>query len=120
GGVLTAQAQVGLDSVRLSAGGVCRHCDAPLRHTVVDLGMSPLCETFPAADELNRMEPFYPLRAWVCDVCYLVQVQEYVRPEHIFDEYAYFSSYSVSWLRHAERYVAAAVDRLGLGPDSLV
>ena len=83
--------------------------------------MSPLCETFPAADELNRMEPFYPLRVWVCDRCYLVQVQEYVRPEHIFDfQYPYFSSYSVSWLGHAERYVDAAVERLGLGAESLV
>src|SRR5215470_11120672 len=104
----------------LSSSGVCRHCDAPLRHTVVDLGMSPLCETFPAAGELNHMEAFYPLRAWVCDACWLVQVQEYVRPEQIFHEYPYFSSYSASWLQHAERYVAAVVDRVGLGPDSLV
>ena len=119
--MLTAQPHASVDSGRLSSGGGCRHCGAPLRHTVVDLGMSPLCETFPAADELNRMEPFYPLRVWVCDTCYLVQVQEYVRPEHIFDvEYPYFSSYSVSWLRHAERYVAGVVERLGLGGDSLV
>src|SRR5262249_28858343 len=102
----------------LSSGGVCRHCGAPLRHTAVDLGMSPPCETFAAADELNRMEAFYPLRAWVCDACWLVQ--DYVRPEQIFHEYPYFSSYSASWLQHAERYVAAVVDRVGLGPDSLV
>jgi SAM-dependent methyltransferase len=101
--------------------GVCRHCHTALRHTVVDLGMSPLCETFPAADELNQMEPFYPLRVWVCDSCFLVQVQEYVGPERIFAaEYPYFSSYSVSWLQHAERYVAAASERLRLGVDSLV
>ena len=99
----------------------CRHCASPLRNTVVDLGMSPLCETFPAADELNRMEPFYPLRMWVCETCFLVQVEDYVGPERIFDDaYPYYSSYSSSWLRHAEQYVAASVDRLGLGPDSLV
>jgi SAM-dependent methyltransferase len=108
------------EPARATSDARCRHCRAILRHVVVDLGMSPLCETYPAADELNRMEPFYPLVVWVCDQCFLVQVQEYVGPEQIFDEYAYFSSYSVSWLRHAERYVAAAVDRLGLGPDSFV
>jgi SAM-dependent methyltransferase len=108
------------ESLGVGDGGPCRHCGTPLRHTVVDLGMSPLCETFPAADELDRMEPFYPLRVWVCADCYLVQVQEYVAPERIFDEYPYFSSYSVSWLRHAERYVETVVARLGLGPDSLV
>jgi SAM-dependent methyltransferase len=119
--VLTTEPHLGENSVRRSSGGACRHCEAPLRHTVVDLGMSPLCETFPGADELNRMEPFYPLRVWVCDACYLVQVHEYVRPEHIFDiQYPYFSSYSVSWLRHAERYVDDVVGRLGLGRDSLV
>jgi SAM-dependent methyltransferase len=118
--VLTAQSHAGLDERPVSSGGACRHCDAPLRHTVVDLGMSPLCETFPSADELNRMEPFYPLCAWVCDACWLVQVQEYVRPEQIFHEYPYFSSYSTSWLQHAERYVRGVVQRLGLGPQSLV
>jgi SAM-dependent methyltransferase len=99
---------------------VCRHCEASLEHAVVDLGMSPLCETFPSADQLNQMEPFYPLKALVCQSCFLVQVQEYVRPEHIFDEYPYFSSYSVSWLGHMERYAASVVERLGLGPDSFV
>jgi hypothetical protein len=82
--------------------------------------MSPLCETFLASEDLNRMEPFYPLRVWVCDRCFLVQVQEYVPPEAIFNDYAYFSSYSTSWLRHVERYVEAVTERLGLGPESLV
>jgi SAM-dependent methyltransferase len=118
--VLSTKSHTGLNDISPFFDGACRHCDAPLRHTVVDLGMSPLCETFPAADELNRMEPFYPLRAWLCDACSLVQVQEYVRPEQIFHEYPYFSSYSTSWLRHAERYVRAVVERLGLGPESLV
>ena len=90
-------------------GGPCRHCRSLLRHTVVDLGMSPLCESFLAADELDRMEPFYPLRVWVCERCFLVQVPEYVGPERIFGDYAYFSSYSDSWLRHARRYAETAV-----------
>ena len=104
----------------MPVGGPCRHCRSLLRHTVVDLGMSPLCESFLAADELDRMEPFYPLRVWVCERCFLVQVPEYVGPERIFGDYAYFSSYSDSWLRHARRYAETAVERLGLGPDSLV
>ena len=83
---------------------LCRFCRAPLRTTFVDLGMSPLCETFLRADELNRMEPFYPLRVWVCERCFLVQLQEYVSPAEIFTEYAYFSSYSTSWLKHAKDY----------------
>ena len=77
-------------------GGACRHCGATLRHTVVDLGMAPLCETFLAPEDLNRMEPFYPLRVWVCDRCFLVQVQEYVAPEAIFNDYPYFSSSAMS------------------------
>jgi SAM-dependent methyltransferase len=103
-----------------AAGGPCRHCGAPLNRSVVDLGMSPLCESFVAAEGLNRMEAFYPLHVWVCDRCFLVQVQEYVAPARIFSEYAYFSSYSDSWLRHAERYVDTVMTRLRLGPRSLV
>jgi SAM-dependent methyltransferase len=98
----------------------CRFCSGALEHTMVDLGMSPLCESYLRADELDRMEPFYPLRVWVCDRCLLVQLQEYVAPEQIFTEYAYFSSYSAAWLRHAEDYVAMATERLALSPDSLV
>lgn len=74
----------------------CRFCSAPLRHTFIDLGMSPLCESYVTAEQLNQMEPFYPLHAYVCERCFLVQVQEYVSPEGIFSEYAYFSSYSDS------------------------
>jgi SAM-dependent methyltransferase len=98
----------------------CRFCDTTLTQSLVDLGMSPLCESFLAADQLNQMEPFYPLHAWVCSHCFLVQVEEYVRPDQIFSEYAYFSSYSESWLRHARRYVDMIVDRLGLGSGSRV
>jgi SAM-dependent methyltransferase len=82
--------------------------------------MSPLCETFLTADELNHMEPFYPLRVFVCDQCWLVQLEEYVSPEHIFSFYPYFSSYSESWLRHAERYVHQAIDRFELDEGNLV
>jgi hypothetical protein len=80
----------------------------------MDLGMSPLCESFIGADQQNQMEPFYPLHAYVCEECFLVQVEAYVRPEHIFTEYAYFSSYSDSWLLHAKKYVEMIVGRLGL------
>ena len=79
----------------------CRHCGTPLQHTFVDLGMSPLCESFLTADQLDELEPYYPLHALVCDACFLVQLQEYVSPAHIFTEYAYFSSYSTTWVEHA-------------------
>ena len=102
------------------AASACRFCRAPLAYTLVDLGMSPLCEAYVAPDQLDTMEPFYPLRAHVCDRCWLVQVREYVRPEAIFTEYAYFSSYSDSWLAHAAAYVDRIVPRLGLGAGSLV
>jgi len=98
----------------------CRACEAPLRDTFVDLGMSPLCETFLTADQLNAMEPFYPLHVQVCESCFLVQLQEYVSPEAIFREYAYFSSYSRAWLDHARQYVESIVRRLKLDQTSFV
>src|SRR6266545_1664930 len=98
----------------------CGFCAAPLHHTFVDLGMSPLCESFLSAEQLNQMEPFYPLHVWVCARCFLVQVEEYVRPEGIFTEYAYFSSYSVSWLAHARAYAEMISGRLGLNSASRV
>jgi len=82
--------------------------------------MSPLCESYVSADRLNAMEPFYPLHGWVCHRCYLVQLEQYVSGEEIFRDYAYFSSYSDSWLAHARRYVGAMIDRLDLGEDSHV
>jgi len=107
--------------VRSSAGGYpCRFCAAPVATVVCDLGMSPLCESFLAADQRNQMEPFYPLRADVCERCWLVQLESYVAPESIFTEYAYFSSYSDSWVRHARAYVEAMIDRFRLGPGNLV
>jgi SAM-dependent methyltransferase len=104
---------------RTSTAPHCRFCGAPVRHTFVDLGMSPLCESYLRADQVNAMEPFYPLHVKVCEECYLVQLEEYVSPEHIFTEYAYFSSYSDSWLRHSENYVEMISRRLRLGPQSL-
>jgi SAM-dependent methyltransferase len=98
----------------------CRLCAAELEHGFVDLGMSPLCESFLAAPQLDAMEPYYPLRVLVCGSCFLVQLGEYVSPENIFREYAYFSSYSTSWVAHAKAYCDMIASRLGLGPDSLV
>src|SRR5262245_37735227 len=98
----------------------CRFCKAPLTDSFVDLGMSPLCESYVPAEAVNHMEPFYPLHVWTCRSCLLVQLEEYVSVEHIFTEYAYFSSYSTAWLKHAEDYVAMITERLGLGPKSLV
>jgi SAM-dependent methyltransferase len=99
---------------------LCRFCGTALEDTVVDLGMSPLCESFLSAEQLDTMEPFYPLHVWVCRKCFLVQLSEYVRVEEIFTEYAYFSSFSSAWLKHAEDYVTMIAERLSLGPDSLV
>jgi SAM-dependent methyltransferase len=98
----------------------CRFCAAPLRHTFVDLGMSPLCESYVPAERVNAMEAFYPLHAKVCEECLLVQLEEFVSGEDIFSEYAYFSSYSDSWVAHARAYVEMTVERFGLGPESLV
>src|SRR4051794_18296177 len=82
----------------------CRFCKSPLEHTFVDLGMSPLCEDFLRPDQLNKMEAFYPLHAYVCSTCFLVQLEEFVSPVEIYRDYKYFSSYSDSWLSHARRY----------------
>jgi SAM-dependent methyltransferase len=103
-----------------SANGVCRFCEAPLHQSVVDLGMSPLCESYVSREQLNQMEPFYPLHVYVCDQCYLVQLQEYVSREHIFSDYAYFSSYSDSWLDHARRYTQEMITRWDLTSRSNV
>ena len=98
----------------------CRFCSSTLRHTFVDLGMSPLCESYLPPERLSAMEPFYPLHARVCERCLLVQLEEFVAPAEIFSEYAYFSSYSDSWVQHARTYVAEAVERFGIGRESLV
>jgi hypothetical protein len=98
----------------------CRFCGATLTDTVVDLGMSPLCESYVSADQANSMESFYPLRVLVCRACWLVQLEQYVSADEIFNEYAYFSAYSDSWVEHARRYTADMIPRFGLGPNSSV
>lgn len=100
--------------------GKCLFCGRGLQHTFVDLGMSPPCESYRSPKQVNEMEPFYPLHAYVCEECLLVQLQEYISPENIFSDYAYFSSYSDSWLRHAKNYVDMAVERFQLNQDSQV
>jgi SAM-dependent methyltransferase len=99
---------------------VCRGCGEPLHRTFVDLGAQPLANSFLEPAALNRMEPFYPLHVRVCDRCFLVQLPEVESPESIFGDYAYFSSFSDAWLRHAEAYVDLMVERLGLDASSHV
>src|SRR6185437_1952905 len=97
-----------------------RFCASPLSVNLVDLGMSPLCESYLSANQAIAMEPFYPLHVYVCSQCYLAQLGEFVRPEHIFTEYAYFSSYSDSWLKHSQKYTDLISQRFDLGATSLV
>lgn len=98
----------------------CRLCGKHLEHIAVDLGLSPLCENIVEQKDLNRGEVFYPLRAFVCDDCWLIQVPEFVSGEEIYSHYAYFSSYSDSWLRHAANYCEMITQRLPLNSESLV
>jgi SAM-dependent methyltransferase len=98
----------------------CRLCGSQLDHTFVDLGMSPLCESFLTQSQIDAMEPYFPLHVLLCSQCFLVQLREYVSPEQIFCEYAYFSSYSTSWVTHAKSYCEMIVRRLDLNPESLV
>ena len=98
----------------------CRFCGTALRRSFVDLGRSPLSNAFLTADQLREMEPHYPLHAYVCENCLLVQLEAFASPAAIFTDYAYFSSFSETWLRHAEAYAARMTRELGLGADSLV
>jgi 2-polyprenyl-3-methyl-5-hydroxy-6-metoxy-1,4-benzoquinol methylase len=100
--------------------GTCRFCQSELHHTFVDLGMSPLCESYLRPEQLNQMEPFYPLHVFVCGKCFLVQLDEFVSPDKIFTDYAYFSSYSDSWLDHCRRYTEQMLDRFRFDEKSLV
>ncbi len=99
---------------------ICRFCGAPVQAVFVDLGMSPLANSFLPPERANSMEPFYPLRALVCGECFLVQLEEFQTPERIFSDYAYFSSYSSSWLEHSRRYSEQMTERFGLGEASHV
>src|SRR5271156_4065412 len=98
----------------------CRFCATPLEHVFADLGMSPLANSYLPPERAEDMEPFYPLRALVCSKSFLVQLEEFETPEQIFSAYAYFSSYSSSWLEHSRRYAEQMIERLGLGPQSNV
>ncbi len=108
------------DTPSSTASEECRFCGAPLRQTVVDLGLSPLCQNRVTREALEQPEVFYPLKAVVCEKCWLVQVHAHVAGEDIFSDYAYFSSYSESWLRHCREYVERIAAKLQLGPKSQV
>ena len=98
----------------------CRFCSAPLRLSVVDLGMSPPCQSFLPPDRIRDREVFYPLEAFLCERCFLMQLEVFVPPEDIFTEYAYYSAYSTSWVDHARNYVDMIRARLRLGSEDLV
>ncbi|MGI8557468.1 MAG: methyltransferase domain-containing protein [Solirubrobacteraceae bacterium] len=98
----------------------CRFCRAPLAHIFADLGMSPLANRYLEPEQENSMEPFFPLRAYVCERCLLVQLEQFETPEGIFSDYPYFSSYSSTWLEHAQRYTAQMCEQLALGSASRV
>ena len=105
----------------MSATGLtCRFCATPLRHSFADLGSSPLANAYLTADQLDQGEIFYPLHAYVCEECFLVQLGEFAPPEAIFGDYAYFSSVSDSWVDHARRYAETMTRRLGLQSSSTV
>ena len=98
----------------------CRNCSFPLTRIFADLGVSPLANSYLTDEQLHKMEPFYPLCAYVCEACLLVQLEEFETPEAIFSDYAYFSSFSTSWLDHARQYVQNIATRLQLGSASKV
>ena len=98
----------------------CRHCGSSVTVSFCDLGMSPLANSYVSVEQIDRAESFYPLHAYVCGECFLVQLQEFESPEQIFSDYAYFSSYSDSWVAHCRQYVEQMVARYGLGSEQLV
>lgn len=98
----------------------CRFCNHLLNHTFVDLGMSPLSNAYLKSDAIHKAEKFYPLHAYVCGNCFLVQLEEFETPEQIFSDYAYFSSYSETWLRHAENYTDLMIQRFSFNANSQV
>jgi SAM-dependent methyltransferase len=108
------------DLVRMSTSATCRFCGAALTESFCDLGLSPLANSYVRADQLDQGERFYPLHAYVCSECYLVQLAEFETPEQIFGDYAYFSSFSRSWLEHARAYVEQTSARFDLGPSNQI
>lgn len=112
------------NSFAANSGGAklsCRFCAAPIKHSMCDLGMSPVSNAFVKPENSHEIEPFYPLHALVCSQCFLVQLGEFQSREEIFDgEYAYFSSMSSSWLEHSERYVNSMIERFEFDGQSQV
>jgi SAM-dependent methyltransferase len=98
----------------------CRFCGNKLKYTFSDLGMSPLANSYLKAEQLHGMEPFYSLHVLICEKCFLVQLPVVQTSEHIFSDYAYFSSYSESWLKHAKEYTSSMVERFGFDSTSQV
>ena len=99
----------------------CRFCNTPLRYLFLSLGAAPLSNSYLSVDDLHKMEPYYPLDVYVCEKCLLVQLEEFEKAKDIFDAgYAYFSSYSDSWLKHCEHYVDMVVKRFGLNDNKFV
>ena len=98
----------------------CRFCNNPLTYTFVDLGVSPLANSYLNEAQLQNMEPFYPLRVYVCERCYLVQLPVFQSSVEIFSDYAYFSSYSDSWLQHAKNYTESMIERFGFNHESQI
>ena len=101
---------------------ICRFCRNPLQHTFVDLGLSPIANDYISKEQLHQAEKFYPLHTYVCEKCFLVQIEDFESPEHIFGDgdYAYFSSFSDSWLKHAKAYTDLMVERFGFNASSQV
>ena len=98
----------------------CRFCNSDLEYIFADLGMAPLSNSYITKENLNRKENFYPLCAYICEKCFLVQLMEYESPEEIFTDYAYFSSYSKSWLEHAKKYSEEVVEKLHINHNSQI
>jgi SAM-dependent methyltransferase len=117
---LTTPVDASLGERVIPGGTHCRSCGATLELTMVDLGMSPLCERILAVDQLESMEPFFPLHVRICTSCWLAQLPSFVPTEQIFGEYGYYSAFSDSWVEHARKYVEEMIPRLRLTTDSLV
>lgn len=107
-------------ALKLERASECRFCGTALTHSFVDLGAQPPSNSYLRPADLAQMEPFFPLHAFVCGSCHLVQLEEFQSPEDIFSDYAYFSSYSESWLRHAKAYCTAMIDRFGFDESSQI
>jgi hypothetical protein len=98
----------------------CRFCSHSLKQTFVDLGMSPLSNAYLKLEKINCAEKFYPLHTYVCENCFLVQLEEFETPDQIFSDYAYFSSYSDTWLSHAQNYTELMIERFGFNSNSQI